>query len=63
MAATSDGAAPSGASSASRKATPRRRVRTAVATLAATAALGAVFLLYLRPDMAFTLATRLWACF
>lgn len=25
--------------------------------------LGAVFLAYLKPDMAFTLATQLWSCF
>lgn len=29
----------------------------------AAAALGAVFLLYLRPDFVLTLAGQLWACF
>ncbi len=30
---------------------------------AAGAVLGLVFLAYLKPDMAFTLASQLWSCF
>ena len=29
----------------------------------AIVALGAVFALYLRPDLVFSLATQIWACF
>ncbi|KAF1019716.1 MAG: hypothetical protein GAK30_02949 [Paracidovorax wautersii] len=35
----------------------------AAAWLAAAAALGAVFLLYGRPDMMVTLSQQIWACF
>lgn len=42
---------------------PPPRLRTlAIGSLALTV-LGAVFGLYLRPELAFTLANQLWACF
>ena len=42
---------------------PRSPLRAAFGWAGAAAALGAVFLLYLRPDFVLTLAGQLWACF
>ena len=45
---------------------PRRPplpLRAALGWAGAAAALGAVFLLYLQPGLALTLAGQLWACF
>ena len=39
------------------------RWRTLLGATAAAAALGAVFLLYLKPEFAMTLANQVWACF
>lgn len=41
----------------------RPALRKTVACVVCATVLGAVFLLYWRPDMAFDLATRLWSCF
>jgi hypothetical protein len=38
-------------------------LRRLVGYAAAATVLGAVFLAYLKPDMAFTLAQQLWSCF
>ena len=42
---------------------PQVRWRALFGTTAAVAALGAVFLLYLKPEFAVTLANQVWACF
>ena len=39
------------------------RWRTLVGMAAGAVALGAVFLLYLQPEFAMTLANQVWACF
>ena len=39
------------------------RWRTLLGAAAGAAALGAVFLLYLKPEFAMTLANQVWACF
>ena len=39
------------------------RLRRSVAWIAAAAVLLAVFVAYLRPDLAMTLANQLWNCF
>ena len=39
------------------------RPRAVLGGVAAVAALGAVFLLYLQPQLIFTLASQVWACF
>ena len=46
-------------------ATPRRPVRwpRALGAAGSAAALGGVFLLYLKPDFVITLANQVWACF
>jgi hypothetical protein len=41
----------------------RPRLRSVVLATAAVAVLGAVFMLYLQPNLALTLATQLWNCF
>ncbi len=42
---------------------PTTRWRPALLWAAVAAVLGAVFLAYLNPQLAFDLATRVWSCF
>jgi hypothetical protein len=42
---------------------PRSMLYAALGWVAVAAVLGGVYMLYLQPDLAYTLASQLWACF